>query len=332
MATIKEIANKANVSPATVSRVLNYDQTLSVSDEKRKLIFEIAELLDYKPPRKRGVITGKKSRIGLVHWYSIKQELEDPYYMSIRIGIEKTCYDQMVEIVKVYEPMASDLSILAGVDGIIAVGKFADEEIEAFESITSHIVFVDSSPKENEFDSIVINFKYGVKQAMDFLMEKGHKRIGYIGGQEFIGHQKILLGERRLTLFEEIMTKEGRFNEKDVYVGAFVAESGYQLMKEALKTPEDCPTAFFIASDSMAIGALRAVYEKGLNVPKDIAIVGFNDIPTSKYTTPPLTTIKVYKEFMGETAVEMLLERIMKNRVIAKKVILPTTLVIRESV
>lgn len=332
MATIKEIANKANVSPATVSRVLNYDATLSVSDEKRKLIFEIAELLDYKPPRKRGTATGKKSKIGLIHWYSIKQELEDPYYMSIRIGIEKTCYDQMVEIVKVYEPMSADLNQLSGVDGIIAVGKFADEEIEAFEHITHNIVFVDSSPKEHDFDSIVINFKHGVRQALEYLFEKGHERIGYIGGQEFIGQQRILLGERRLSIFEDLMRQKGFYNEKDVYIGAFVAESGYQLMKEALKRPGDHPTAFFIASDSMAIGALRAVYENNLTVPKDVAIVGFNDIPTSKYTTPPLTTIRVYKEFMGETAVEMLLERIQKNRTIAKKVVLPTALVIRESV
>ena len=331
MATIKDIAKSAGVSSATVSRVLNYDQTLSVSDEKRKLIFEIAEGLDYKPPRKRNPVARQKFKIGLIHWYSIRQELEDPYYMSIRIGIEKMCYDQSVEIVKIYEPEQSDLSILDGVAGVIAIGKFDETDVKRFESISKNIVFVDSSPREHDFDSIVINFEGAIKQALEYLMEKGHSHIGYIGGQEFIGPQKLPLGERRLVLFEETLKSKGIFDPEQVYVGAFVAESGYQLMKKAISESKKLPTAFFIASDSMAIGALRAVYEAKLSVPKDLAIIGFNDIPTSKYTNPPLTTIKVYKEFMGETAVEMLLERILKNRTIAKKVVVPTVLIYRDS-
>lgn len=331
MATIKDIAKSAGVSSATVSRVLNYDQTLSVSDEKRKLIFEIAEELDYKPPRKRNPVVKQKFKIGLIHWYSIRQELEDPYYMSIRIGIEKMCYDQSVEIVKVYEPDQSDLSALDGVAGVIAIGKFDESDVKRFESISKHIVFVDSSPREHDFDSIVINFEGAIKQALEYLMEKGHSHIGYIGGQEFIGPQRLPLGERRLVLFEEVLRSKGIFDPDQVYVGAFVAESGYQLMKKAIKESSKLPTAFFVASDSMAIGALRAIYEAKLSVPKDLAIIGFNDIPTSKYTNPPLTTIKVYKEFMGETAVEMLLERILKNRTIAKKVVVPTVLVHRDS-
>lgn len=331
MATIKDIAKKAGVSSATVSRVLNYDQTLSVSDEKRKLIFEIAESLDYKPPRKRHTVIRQKFKIGLIHWYSIRQELEDPYYMSIRIGIEKMCYEQSLEIVKVYEPDHSNLSDLDGVVGLIAIGKFDSSDVSRFENICPHIVFVDSSPREHDFDSIVINFEGAIAQALGYLMEKGHKRIGYIGGQEFIGKQKLPLGERRLALFEETLKAHNIYEPKYIYVGSFIAESGYQLMKQALSEHKNMPTAFFVASDSMAIGALRAIYEANLTVPKDIAIIGFNDIPTSKYTNPPLTTIKVYKEFMGETAVEMLLERIVKNRTIAKKVVVPTVLVKRES-
>jgi LacI family transcriptional regulator len=81
----------------------------------------------------------------------------------------------------------------------------------------------------------------------------------------------------------------------------------------------------------MAIGALRALHEAHIKVPDQVSIIGFNDIPTSKYTVPPLASVKVHKEFMGETAVELLLERILKKRAIAKKVIIPTELIIRES-
>lgn len=332
MATIKDIAKKAGVSAATVSRVLNYDYTLSVSDDKRQAILEIAEKMDYQTPRKRrSGAKAKGLRIGLIHWYTIRQELEDPYYMSIRLGIENTCYEQKVDIVKVYKPEDYDFDSMPAVDGLIAIGKFHEREIERFKAICPRIVFVDSSPQEQEFDSVVFDFDNAVESALGYLVNQGHKRVGYIGGQEFIGTERIPLGERRLASFKAFMQERGLLDEREIYVGAFVAESGYELMKTALATSQDLPTAFFFGSDSMAIGALRALHEAGKQVPGDVAVLGFNDIPTSKFTAPPLTTIRIHKEFMGETAVELLLERLLKKREIPKKVVVPTCLVIRES-
>ena len=101
-------------------------------------------------------------------------------------------------------------------------------------------------------------------------------------------------------------------------------------MKEALlkKNPQ---MAFFIASDSMAIGAYKAIIESGFSIPNDISIIGFNDISTAKYMTPALSTVKVYTDFMGETAVDLILERMKNERAICKKVVIPTKLIIRES-
>ncbi len=332
MATIKDIAAKAGVSSATVSRVLNYDNTLSVSDEKRQLIFEIAESMDYMPPRKRNVRKAQqKLRIGLVHWYTMNQELDDPYYMAIRLGIEKMCYENSIEIIKIFKPDEYDFQSLGMVDGFIAIGKFTESQIGKITEISPNIVFVDSSPFEERFDSVVIDFEKAVIGALDFLWNLGHRRIGYIGGREYIGHERVALGERREAVFREYMKRLESLDEEQVYIGSFLAESGYELMKKAIKTSKQVPTAFLIASDSMAIGALRAVHEMGLKVPEDISVVGFNDISTSKFTVPPLTSIRVHKEFMGETAVELLRERIVKKRIIAKKVIIPTELRIRES-
>lgn len=332
MATIKDIAEKAGVSSATVSRVLNYDNTLSVSDEKRQLIFEIAESLDYMPPRKRNIRkTQKKLKIGLVHWYTMSQELDDPYYMSIRLGIEKMCYESNIEILKIFRPDEYDFQSLEGIDGFIAIGKFTESQIKKITDISQNIVFVDSSPFEERFDSVVIDFEKAVIGALDYLWGNGHRKIGYIGGREYIGHERIALGERRETVFRDYMKRLDLLDETQIYIGAFLAESGYELMKEAIKKSDHVPTAFLIASDSMAIGVLRAVHEMGLKVPEDISVIGFNDIPTSKFTVPPLTSVRVHKEFMGETAVELLLERILKKRTIAKKVVIPTELRVRES-
>lgn len=333
MATIKDIAKKAGVSSATVSRVLNYDESLSVSDEKRKLIFEIAESLEYMPPRKRNISkTPKKLKIGLVHWYTMSQELDDPYYMSIRLGIEKMCYENNIEIVKIFRPDEYDFQKLESVDGFIAIGKFTDGQITKIYERSPNIVFVDSSPQETRFDSVVIDFEKAVTGALDYLWQIGHRKIGYIGGREYIGPDQVALGERRESVFRQHMIELSAYEEKNVFIGAFLAESGYRLMKQAIQTLEELPSAFFVASDSIAIGVLRAIHECGLKVPKDVSIIGFNDIPTSKYTVPPLTSIRVHKEFMGETAVELLLERIIKKREIAKKVVVPTELQLRESI
>jgi len=332
MATIKEIALKAGVSSATVSRVLNFDESLSVSDEKKRLILEIAESLEYLPPRKRTHSHSKhKLRIALIHWYSMTQELDDPYYMSIRLGIEKMCYEHEIEMVKVFKPDAYDFSALKGMDGIIAIGKFTDSQILEFAKVTPYIVFVDSSPEEIAYDSVVIDFEMAITHALEYLWGIGHRRIGYIGGREYIGNERIALGERREAVFRAFMSERGILNEADIQIGDFVAESGYRLMKKSIMSATTLPSVYMVASDSMAIGVLRAIHEHGLTIPEDISIVGFNDIPTSKYTSPPLTTICVHKEFMGETAVELLLERIQKHRHIAKKVIVPTELKIRES-
>jgi len=332
MATIKDISKEAGVSPATVSRVLNHDKTLSVSNEKRKLIFEVAERLSYVPPRNRKKTQVKaKYRIGLIHWYTIDQELEDPYYLSIRIGIEKKAYEHQVDIVKLYAPSKEDLDHLKGVDGMICIGKFSDSDIKKFDKISKNLVFVDSSPFEENYDSVVVDIEKSVNKIIDHFINTGCKSIGYIGGREFAGVENNPIGEKRKEAFKAYLSELDYLDEDQIYVGKFLAESGYQLMKQAINESEQLPEAFFIASDSMAVGALRALHEHGIKVPDVVQIVGFNDIPTSNYTIPPLTTLRVHKEFMGETSIKLLLERIEDHRLISKKVVVPTELVIRES-
>ncbi len=331
MATLKEIAEKVGVSVATVSRVLNYDTTLSVSDETKKRIFEVAQELNYKTLRERSQQTAKdRLRFGLVHWYSELQELGDPYYMAIRLGIEKECFHRQIELVKLFKQDGSYHSEwMTGLDGIIAVGKFGPKDIEVFASSTEQIVFVDCSPDEERFDSVVVDFRKSMIDVLDYLIELGHREIGYIGGREYVDGEKLIKDEREATFYEYLYLK-GMYDPQYVFTGHFTAEDGYRLMKEAISKKKR-PTAFFIASDSMAIGALRALHEAGIQVPHDISIVGFNDIPTSKFVQPPLTTVKVCTEFMGETAVELLVERLTTKRHISKKVVIPTKLIIRES-
>ncbi len=330
MATIKDIAKEVGVSAATVSRVLNHDKTLSVSNEKRKLILETAERMSYIPMRTRKKKNIRnKYRLALIHWYTIDQELEDPYYLSIRIGIEKKAVDQKVEVIKLYAPSEEDLVSLTSIDGIICMGKFSDNEISRFRSVTQNLVFVDSSPSEEIYDSVVVDVESAVIKIIDKFLIDGSKTIGYIGGREYAGTEQVPIGEKRERVFKDYLTQKKLYDESLVFIGKFLAESGYQLMLEAISKLETLPSAFFIASDSMAVGAMRALHENNIKIPDDIELIGYNDIPTSNYTVPPLSTLRVHKEFMGETALNLIMERIVDHRVIAKKVIVPTELVIR---
>lgn len=331
MATIKDIAKASGVSPATVSRVLNHDKTLSVSKGTRQKIFEVAEEMAYVSPKKRKKQQAIRYRIGLIHWYTIDQELEDPYYLSIRIGIEKEAIANGVELIKVYAPVTSHLEALNEIDGLICIGKFSETEIELFNALTPHLVFVDSSPCEELYDSVIVDFEKAVISVLDHLIQENYQSIGYIGGREFAGADRMPIGERREQIFKQHLQEKGLFDERHVYTGRFLAEDGYQLMLDAIASEDPLPESFFIASDSMAVGALRALHEGNISVPNQVAVMGFNDIPTSRFTIPPLSTLRVHKEFMGETAMHLLLERVRDHRIIAKKVIVPTKLVIRQS-
>lgn len=333
MATIKDIAQKAGVSLATVSRVLNYDNTLSVTDETKKRIFEVAEELEYKTVKERSVLKNidKRLKIGIIHWYSEKEELGDPYYLSIRMGIEKECSNKNIDVVKIFKKEERYGSCgIEHLDGIMAIGKFSREDIDNFSTYSSNIVFIDSSPNERKFDSVIIDFKEAMLEVLKYLIALGHKEIGYIGGREYIGESKELIRDKREETYYDFMRENLLYNPNYLSTGKFTAEHGYKLMKTMLQK-EKIPTAFFIASDTMATGAIKAIHESSLKIPEDISIVGFNDIATSKYLVPPLTTVKVYTEFMGTTAVALLLERITEGRSISKKVVIPFELIIRES-
>lgn len=332
MATIKDIAKITGVSSSTVSRVLNYDNTLSVSVGKRKLILEVAEKLDYQVPKKRVKRDEKQElRLALVHWYSIDQELDDPYYMSIRLGAEKMCYRHNISIVKIFKPDEYSYKKLGSIDGLIAIGKYSAKQIQMMQNYSDNIVFVDYAPSSIKYDSVIVDFSVAVDQALTYLITNGHEKIGYIGGRERIEPEGIDLVEPREQEFVRFMQQRGLYDESLVYVGDFLAESGYIQMRKALQA-KVIPTAFFIANDTMAIGALRAVHESGLSVPEDISVVGFNDIPTTKYTVPPLTTVRVYKEKMGEMAVELLLKKIKTINHVAKRVVFSTQLEVRDTV
>lgn len=330
MATIKEIAAIAEVSISTVSRVLNFDETLNVSDATREKILKIADELEYVSIKTKKAKNKKSKDIGIIYWYNYEEELGDPYYLSIRLAAEKKCNENNFNLVKLNEN--SDIDDIKNVDGIIAIGIFNSSTIEKLASANENIVFVDFSPDENRFDSVMADIGKATNQILSYLYELGHRKIGFIGGKKLEDkeYKDADIGERDIK-YKEFMEKKGIYNPEYIFQGErFTFKAGYELTKQALKS-ENKLTALFVGNDTMAVGAYKAISEAGLSIPNDISIVGFNDLPSAKYMIPSLTTIRIPSEYLGSAAVDLLLENLNGSREYNKKVIIPTEFKIRES-
>lgn len=301
MATIKDIAKKAGVSITTVSRVLNYDKTLSVSDTTRKKIFRVAEDLAYTKKKKAGSV---KDNIAIVQWYTEQQELDDLYYLSIRMGAEKRAERLHY---KVHRFFANDsLTNIRDVKAIIAIGKFSDRQIKSMLKVTPNVIFVDFDTLAKGYDCVVTDFENATKTVLKYFVDNGLTRIGMLSGVEYSSDHRLKIMDPRFDVFKNYLEDHSLYDPANVFVGDFTIQSAFDLVNNALKANrEDFPNALYIANDAMAVGALKALHENHVRVPEDVSLVSFNDTAVAKYVIPSLTSIKVDTGKMGEVAVSL---------------------------
>lgn len=326
MATIKDIAQAANVSAAAVSRILNYDETLNVSQETRQKVLDTAKALNYV--KKTKSVSKTATTIGIVQWFSSKEELEDSYYLRIRQGIEDYCLSHNIRIVRTYKSDVNYFEPLRGVDALICIGKFSKTDIEFFMNSNKNTLFLDMSIKDSDISCVTLDFKDAVYQVMNYLTELGHTQIGFLTGQEIIDN--VIYPDEREKRFIEYCRKYNVEYKPYSKKGSFNVESGYNMMMELLES-DNLPTAVFAASDPIALGAVKALNEKGYSVPEDVSIVGFNDINLSQFTMPPLTTVHAPAYHMGYYGAVLLQDIIRADMGTAIKVKLPCKLVQRNS-
>ncbi|KAF1299455.1 LacI family transcriptional regulator [Enterococcus sp. JM4C] len=330
MATIKDIADLAGVSKTTVSRVLNFDQALSVSDETKKRIFEAAEKLEYTKYKRNRVI--EKGKIAIVQWMTEKDELDDVYYLSLRMSAEKKILDEGYEIVRYFrnDQLLFDEEVI----GIVSIGECSPEQQQTLIDFTDNLVFVGMDILSAKYDSVSLDFDQAVSSVVDFFVEAGHENIGFIGGVDYgktLSNHPVGKDKRTMS-FEKYATLKGVYSPANVFQGAFDVESGYEMMKTAIMNLKNTlPTAFLTANDPLAVGALRALQEEGIAVPGKVSLIGFNDSSIAKYVFPTLSSVRIHTELMGEASVELLLEKLETERSVAKKLIIATELSLRGS-
>lgn len=331
MVTLREIADAVGVSTATVSRVLNFDASLSITPQKRQAIIETAEELNYLVPRKRNQSPPSGlHKVAMVHFLKPEQELADPYYVGMRLGIESRCHANKIETIKVYHTeRIPNAGLLQSASGIVAVGRHDEDEIAWLEQNSKHIVFADFSPASDRFDSVQSDLGLAMRKLLQALTGMGFRRIGFVGWDHVHDGFKRAPPEARCRIYVEWMKEAGKFDERLCRTERNTEESGYRLTRELL-TESTPPDVLITCNDNMAVGAYRAIYEAGRSIPDDIAVASFNDISVAQFLNPPLSTVRLPFEEIGEAAVELLLERA-RGRTLAKRITLASTLIWRGS-
>ncbi len=330
MATIKDIAKQAGVTPGVVSRALN--QKNGVKETTRNLIIKIAEEINYYPnAAARSLVTRKTETIGI-----FMADISQPYYSQIIKGMEyvanQTGYTllfsnsfESLEHGEIFRKMVE----AERVDGLIIVGSnIKDKNFIPF-LIKREVPFVlvERNFSDPRVNCIWIDNIHGSYSATKYFILKGHQRIAHISGNmdyqvaldRLEGYKKALY-EHRILFAEELIAS-----------GKFLWQDGYRAMKELLGYKPKC-TAVFVANDTMAYGALQAIHEVGMKIPNDIAVIGYDDLEFSALTNPPLTTIRQPRYELGLKALETLIKILRREEGnIPMKICLFPELIVRSS-
>ncbi len=327
MAKLKDVAELAHVSIATVSRILNNDTTLSVTDETRKAVYSAAEELNY-------TIKSKPSRItfAIIQWYSPEQEINDPYYITLRQGAEAYLKSRHIAVKRLYQNDLDVSQSLSNVDGILCIGKFSSDYIQLLKTYSNNIVLLDMINYPCREVSIVLDFDDALRQVIDYFRLHDHQKIGYLGGIEYLENHQSQYNDPRRESFIKHCQKHSIDFVDYMKEGQFSSESGYNMMSEMIAS-NNLPTALFASSDPIAIGAMRALQDHGYHIPKDISIIGFDNIEAANFTNPPLTTVYTPAFEMGETAAKVLCHnQSSSSPIIPMRIQMPCYIIERESV
>ncbi|HYK04321.1 MAG TPA: LacI family DNA-binding transcriptional regulator [Thermoanaerobaculia bacterium] len=325
VATIRDVAARAGVSVATVSRTLN--GVGPVHDDTSKRVFAAARALRYVPHAAARSLSIRRSHTLGVLLPEVHGEFFSEVIRGIDVAARARGYHVLVSSSHSdAQEMSAMLRALRGrVDGLIVMSP--DVELGSLSrALTAHSPAVLLNSATNARPTIRIDNYTGACSMTEHLIALGHRQIAFITGPERNADAAERLRGYRAALGPTNGAKRGQLEIE----GDFTEESGYRAVAKILALKQR-PTAIFAANDAMAIGALRALREAGIAIPDDMALAGFDDIPMARYLTPQLTTVRVDIAEMGRRAVEYLVASLDGESAVRKHEVIPTTLVVRES-
>lgn len=330
MVTRDDVARAAGVSPSTVSYVIN-DGPRSVSTETKEKVLRAIQELGYRPNAvARNLRRQRTSSLGL-----IIPDIINPYFAQVAQGIEAVAFERDFTVMFCHTKYDREQELkylnhlyderAAGVLWVPATGDLAPAE--RLMEYGLPVVVMDRVLDGIDLPAVVADNHRGGYLATQHLLSLGHRRIGCIARPVRLSHSR-----ERVQGYQEALEDAGiSFDEHLVAAGGYRLENGYEAIQYLLSL-DDPPTAVFTYNDIMAIGAIRALKERGMDVPKDFSVVGYDDIPDAAYSCPALTTVRQAKYEMGARGIELLLRIIDGEAVDAQtQERVPVELVIRES-
>lgn len=326
MASIRDVAEHAGVSIATVSHVLNDTRPVSAATTGR--VNAAVEALGYRPNRvAKSLRTSRSTTIGM-----LVPDNANPFFAEMARGVEHAAFDRGYNVMLCNtegdadkERRYGDALIENRIAGVVLItADRTSRLVDDLHAAGVPVVVLDRDLDRVDVDAVLPRHHDGAVAATEHLVGVGHRRIGCIASET-----GGTAATERLRGFREAIEEAGV--ESVLAFGDFQYEGGHQAARELLAAP-DSPTAIFACNDLMAIGALRAAQELGLAVPNDVSIVGFDDVAQASYTAPALTTVAQPTERIGAIATELLLRRIDDPTATPDQRYVDTELVVRESV
>lgn len=326
---ISDIARSADVSPATVSRVLH--NSGYVGQKKREIILQVIKDLNYVPNR---VAQGLKSSMSYMIGHILPQPYPNPYYSEISRGADLEAYENGFHVLtlssyrdKVREDILINDMMSRKVDGIIFSTVVSPQNLEKVKLAGIHIVVIERMIDSTGVDKVAGDNFEGSVLAVEHLLDKNHREIAYIGSK----YTSPVETDRYNGYCSTLQNRDIGINENIVkFTNSYSPDDGYKAAKELIKSGR-LPTAVFVSSDMLVTGVLQAFYSAGIRVPDDISIIGF-DNTYAKFVSPMLTTVAVPMEDMGRAAVQLIIDKIKNKENTFKTIILHPKLVERESV
>jgi DNA-binding LacI/PurR family transcriptional regulator len=332
--TSQDVADAAGVSRTTVSLVLNKVKGVQISEETRRRVVESAERLGYVPNAAARALASRRAQIfGLLLTRQPHHIASDMFISQILDGlIEIVRKNDMRLLIDIVQPEHQEVAYLdlvraKRIDGLILSGPRSDDKaLLALVQEGFPTVLIGQLPG-TDFYSVDVDNRSAAQTAVNHLINLGRTRIACITNAQpsYTASAERLIGYRDALIVAGIP-----YNERLVRYGDYDLESGFNQMEALLNNHTNIDAAF-VASDTVALGAMAAIRKRGLRIPDDIALVGFDDVPLARYASPPLTTIHLPALELSRLAGETLVKLIRGSSIKQKQVILDTHLVIRES-
>lgn len=330
MANIRDVAQEAGVSITTVSRILSRDDTFKATEQTRQKVLDTAARLGYqfRPAARR-----QKIKLGCILALTA-EKYGDPFFDGILAAAEEECERQgaVISVLKNYNDLQKSETIEeltgAGLSGLILMERVSQDIYRLLQSHIPNILFVDNDESNCYFNGVGFDHAAANWQAMRCLISHGYRRIGIISGGS---PNQPFLDSTRFMIYQEALQRA-----RLPYDEALVKDCGWDLdlcaaqARELLSLSEP-PDAIFAGSDSLASAILGTLYAMGLRCPRDIGVIGFNNINLSAHLIPPLTTIEIPTYEIGVTAVQRLMQMIQGNGGMPRKILFPTELIMRDS-